>query len=362
MRILFTGGGSGGHTFPMVAVRQAFGSDPNLSFYYLGPDRFSKKALMGYDIHRRFIVAGKFRRYFSLMNIVDLFKVIIGIIQSFWHLFLWVPDVVFSKGGYGSFPVVFVAWIYRIPVVLHDSDSRPGLANRVVGRFAKKILISFPESSKYFGKKNKIILVGNPIRKELLEGDREEGRQVFGISSDKPVLLVMGGSQGAQKINEIIINTLPRLLDVCEVVHISGKNNYSFVDKNTEKMPGYHLYDFLDLEKLKHAYALSDLIINRAGAGSIFEIAALGRASILIPLPKSASDHQKENAYGFASGGRAVVLDQGNLTQNLFLDQVFDLINDPDKRKEMGEKARGFYRGDSAELIKKEILSLISEK
>ena len=373
MRILFTGGGSGGHIFPIIAIRQAFNAlielpenGKKINFYYLGPDKFARENLNKEGIETRFILSGKLRRYFSLKNPLDFIRLILGVIQSFFYLFIWVPDVIFSKGGYGSIPVVFVGWIYKIPIILHESDSMPGLANRFLAKFAKKIIISFPASKEGFGKhQNKTILIGNPIRKELLEGNAEKGRQIFKISSNKPVLLILGGSQGAQKINEIVLNTLPRLLEIAEIIHISGEFDYDNVYKETRETvqnPAYHLYKFLNAEELKHAYALASLIVNRAGAGSIFEIAALGKPSIIIPLPNSAADHQRKNAYDFANinnqtgEGRAIILDQGNLTPNIFLEEVSKLLSNPEKLKMMGQKAKEFYAIDTAQRIRDEIL------
>jgi UDP-N-acetylglucosamine--N-acetylmuramyl-(pentapeptide) pyrophosphoryl-undecaprenol N-acetylglucosamine transferase len=373
MRILFTGGGSGGHIFPIIAVKQAFDNlielpkdDEKIDFYYLGPDKFAKENLNKEKIETRFILSGKLRRYFSLKSPIDFIKLILGIIQSFFYLFIWIPDVIFSKGGYGSIPVVFVGWIYKIPIILHESDSAPGLANRFLAKFAKKIILSFPLSKKGFGKhQNKTILIGNPVRKELLEGNAEKGRQIFKTSSNKPVILILGGSQGAQKINEIVLNTLPKLLKIAEIIHISGEFDYDNVLKETKeavKNPAYHLYKFLNAEELKHAYALTTLIINRAGAGSIFEIAALGKPSILIPLPSAAADHQRKNAYDFvntnnqADEGRAIILDQENLTPNIFLEEISKLINNPEKLKTMSQKAKEFYVVDTAQKIRDEII------
>jgi UDP-N-acetylglucosamine--N-acetylmuramyl-(pentapeptide) pyrophosphoryl-undecaprenol N-acetylglucosamine transferase len=366
MRILFTGGGTGGHVFPIVAVKQAF-KEP-AAFYYLGSDGFAKKHLANLGIKIRFIQAGKFRRYFSLMIFVDLLKIVIGIIQSFWYLFLWVPDVIFSKGGYGSFPVVFVASIYRIPVILHESDSGPGLANRVSARFAKKIILSFVGSEEYFSKyKKKLVLIGNPVRKEITQGSKEQGKATFKLTSGKPVILIVGGSQGAQKINEVVLNTLPRLLEMAEIIHVTGEKNFKSIQTDAQDIlephqnlkQHYHVYPFFDLEQMKQGHAVADLIVNRAGAGSIFEIAACGKASILVPIPKSAFDHQRKNASGFATNGVAIVLDQANLTQNIFLDEVSKLIKDPIKLKQMGEKAKTFYNPQTPELIAKEIINII---
>jgi UDP-N-acetylglucosamine--N-acetylmuramyl-(pentapeptide) pyrophosphoryl-undecaprenol N-acetylglucosamine transferase len=361
MRILFTGGGTGGHIFPIIAVMRAFDWTLGYQFYYLGPDSFVEKNLPNKSMKIKFISAGKFRRYFSLETFFDLIKIFIGLIQSFWQLFVWMPDVIFSKGGYGSFPVVLAGWFYRIPIVLHESDSVPGLANRILARFARRVILSWPGSEQYFGKyRNKLVLIGNPVRNELTQGVENQGRRLFKISSNKPVILILGGSQGAQKINEEVVNTLPRLLQIAEVIHISGKENFKFVEQETEKSPNYHLYPFLDVEQLKHALAVADLIVNRAGAGSIAEISAVGKPSILIPIPDSAQDHQRQNAYKFAEGGQAVVLDQENLTPNLFLDTISNLLSNPAKLKQMGQKAKTFYNYHTPERIRDEILKFIT--
>ncbi|MFZ5559377.1 MAG: undecaprenyldiphospho-muramoylpentapeptide beta-N-acetylglucosaminyltransferase [Patescibacteria group bacterium] len=371
MRILFTGGGTGGHIFPIISIKRAFKDAQGFQFYYLGPDSFAKENFAKEEIRTRFILAGKFRRYFSLETPIDLIKIFVSIIQCFWDLFIFMPDIVFSKGGYGSFPVVLVGWIYQIPIILHESDSAPGLANRITAKFAKKIILSFPESKNYFSKyQEKIVLIGNPIREELIQGDETKGKELFKISSEKPVILVIGGSQGAQKINEIILNTLPRLLELAEVIHIAGQRNLEVTLKETQKIlkscenlkQFYHPVGFLNAEELKHAYALADLIINRAGAGSIFEIAALGKPSILIPIPNSAQDHQRKNAYEFAQTGGAIVLEQENLTPNIFLEEISRILGNASKVQEMAQKAKSFYKPNTAERIRDEIINLAKSK
>lgn len=346
----------------MIAIMESF---PNgHEFRYIGPDSFARQNLNG--IKAKFISAGKLHRYFSLMFPIELTKTIVGIIQSFIHLFAWVPDVIFSKGGYGSFPIVVAAWIYRIPIILHDSDAVPGMANKKTAKFAKKIILSFESSKKYFKPKqqNKIIVIGNPIRKELLNGDKTKAKEIFKINSTpstslgagKPVVLILGGSQGAQKINEIVINVLPRILEIAEVIHGCGQENFKSIEKETQESADYHLYPFLDAEQMKHALVLADLVINRAGAGSIFEIAAMGKPSILIPLPNSAQDHQRENAYEFSKVSGAIVLDQENLTPNLFLEQISNLLSNPQKLSEMSQKAKSFYNPSTPDLIRDKIL------
>jgi len=338
-------------------------------FLYVGPDSFARDAFEKEEIKCKFISTGKIRRYFSPLNFIDFFKIPIGFIQSLWHLFWFMPDVIFGKGGYGSVPVVLAGWFYKIPIIIHESDSIPGLANRILGRFSKKVIISFEEAKKYFPDK-KIILLGNPIREELTQGIKEEGRSLFKLTSGKPVILIIGGSQGAEKINEIVLNALTRLLERCEIIHICGTRHFKDIEEHarktlekldTEKIDFYHLYSFLEGEKLKHAYAISDIIVSRAGAGSIFEIAAVGKPSILIPLSSSAADHQAKNAMALAKTGGTIILEENNLTINIFLDVVFDLLNKPEKLKEMGERAKSFYNPETNQKIAEEIISLCQE-
>jgi len=367
MRILFTGGGTGGHIFPIVAVKETlvrFAKETE--FLYVGPDGFAKDIFKKKGIRCKFILAGKLRRYFSLANFIDLLKVPVGLIQSLWHVFWFMPDAVFSKGGYGSISVVLVSWFYRIPIIVHESDSVPGLANRILASFAKKIIISFETEKEYFSPE-KTILLGNPVREELTQGSREEGRKLFELTSEKPVVLVMGGSQGAQRINEILFNILPRLLEKCEIIHVCGEKNYKQIKTSSQKILEkldpvkkklYHLLSFLEEEKLKHAYAVSDIIVSRAGAGGIFEIAAIGKPSVLLPLSTAASDHQKKNAWALTKIDGAITLEEKNITMNMFLDAAFELIDDPEKARRMGEKAKSFYKPDTNRKIVEEIIKL----
>lgn len=360
MRILFTGGGTGGHIFPITAIRETLNNDVDVR--YLGPDGFVKENLAG--IKANYILAGKLHRYFNPLIGLEVFKTLIGIIQSLFYLFIWIPDVIFSKGGYGAFPVLFTARLYRIPVIIHDSDAVPGRVTRKSAKFAKKIILSFEGAKKYFKPKqqNKVIVIGNPVRKELLNGNKEEGKKLFNITSSKPVVLILGGSQGAQKINETVTINLPKLLEIAEVIHSCGENNFKELEKETIKSPQYHLYPFLNLEMEKHAYALADLIVNRAGAGGIFEIAALGKPSILIPLPGAAQNHQRENAYEYSKISGAIVLEQENLTPNLLIEQISNLLSNPQKLSEMSQKAKSFYNPQTAELIRDEILKFAPQQ
>jgi len=378
MRIALTGGGSGGHLFPVLAVVQEIrkivqqniykipiGEGTEIEFMFIGPDTVGEELLLQTNIQHRTIMAGKLRRYASLQNIFDIFKIPAGTIQALWHLFFFMPNVIFSKGGYGSVPVVIAAWIFRIPVVIHESDTIPGLANKFCSHLAQKIAISFPESAKFFStkKKNKIALTGNPVRTELMGGTLEEAKKVFGLSGLKSVLLILGGSQGAQSINDVISNSLPLLISRCEIIHQCGSNNYEEIkrDLNDKQPQGYFLFSFLDADQMKQAYAAANLVISRAGAGTIAEIAALGKPSILIPLPNSAADHQLKNAMSYAESGSAMIIDQMNLTPHLFKDRIFSLLDNADLMKQMGENAKKFNPPDAVRLIAQEVLSIAKQ-
>ncbi|MEK7124345.1 MAG: UDP-N-acetylglucosamine--N-acetylmuramyl-(pentapeptide) pyrophosphoryl-undecaprenol N-acetylglucosamine transferase [Patescibacteria group bacterium] len=370
MRILFTGGGTGGHIFPIVAVarelRNLYPKD-DLVLYYIGPKDQSNLIQLqqeGFKIHH--IVSGKIRNYFSWENITDfLFKIPAGIFQSFFLLLTIGPRLVFSKGGTGSLPVTFSAVILGIPVFLHESDIVPGRSNRVTSNWAIKVLISF-EKTEYFNLA-KTVLVGNPIKKELLEGSAESAKEIFNINSPKPVLLFLGGSQGAQSINEFILSILNDLLLKYEVIHVAGKNNYESVKALlpatiNEGLEGYyHLYPHLGEIELKHAYKISSLIISRAGSASIFEIAAAGKPSILIPLPSAAQDHQSKNAYEYAKTGAAVIIEQGNLIPNFFAGRIESLISSDNNLEKMSQAALSFAKPLAAKAIAREILEYLDE-
>ncbi len=371
MRVLFTGGGTGGHFFPIIAVvrelRRIAEEERilDLEFYYAGPDDFGEEDLEKEDIFPIRIVSGKRRRYASWQNFFDLFKIGIGILQAFWKLFVVLPDVIFSKGGYGSIPILFVARIYQIPIIIHESDAVPGAVNAWAAKFAKRIAVSFAASAKYFPD-HKIALTGNPIRKKLIGGNRKDAKDNLGIVSDTlPVIFFIGGSLGAQKINEAVIEKLPEYIARCEVLHQTGRNNFDdttlqahAILENIENKDRYHPIAFFDERTLHDTYAACDLVIARAGAGLIFEIASVGKPSILIPLKNSAQNHQRENAYAYAKNGAALVIEEDNLTPYLLFTEVTTLLQNKKMLGEMAQAAEKFSRLDAAEVIAREIIKL----
>jgi len=358
VRILLTGGGTGGHLAPLIAVSRELKKvcqekgiqQPEI--LYMGPDGFARELLGKEGIETKIILTGKLRRYFSLKIILDILKLPIGLLQAIWHIFLFMPDVVFGKGGYGSVPAVLASRIYRISALLHESDTIPGLANKFLSRFAEKF---FPAKKTAF--------TGNPIREEIMHGNAEQAKNLLGLSSNKPVIFIFGGSQGAQPINEIILATLPQLLEKYELIWQAGVNNLKQITAKAQEllkpMPSNcHIFGFMDERHIANTFAAAALIISRAGAGSIFEIAACGKPSIIIPLPASASDHQKENAFEYARSGATVVFEQANLTPNLFLGEITRLINNPELLQKMSACAKSFAKPDAARKIAEELINL----
>ena len=372
MKILFTGGGTAGHIFPIIAIiREIRKKYPygDFEFFYVGPkDKFAADLFSQEKIEVRTVLAGKIRRYPSFQNIIDiLFKLPIGILQAFYHVFVISPDLIFSKGGYGSIPVAISGWMLLVPIFLQESDISPGLSNRIAGKFALEIFTSFPvEKTESFPVK-KMISVGNPIRKEILEGSKEEAEKLFKLTGEKPILLVLGGSQGAQRINNGLLAVLTGVLESFEVIHQTGRANFKQVKNEAEVVltknfvKYYHPRPFLDEKELSNAYSAADLIISRAGAGSIFEIAAVGKPSILVPLPEAAQNHQVKNAYVFAENGAALVIEEPNFTPHFVLERIKYLFSQPEKLKEMAQAAKEFSRPQAARIIVEYIVEYLSQ-
>lgn len=339
MKILFTGGGSGGHIFPIIAISRELKKRcaQKIELSYMGPeDEFSSKLFFKESLKTYFIFSGKARRYFNIksffQNIIDLFiKIPLGIIQAFLILFFTAPDLIFSKGGYGSFPAVIAGWCLGIPIIMHESDVAPGLANKILSRFSQIIFVSFPTKQTEYFPTRKMIYTGNPVRSDLLKINQEIAKKELGIASSKPILLILGGSQGSIRINSLIYQILPQLIKKFEIIHQTGyadferarENLIAFIPK--ELQAHCHLYPFLNEIQLKSGLCLAQCVISRAGAGVIFEIAAFKKPSILIPLPESAQNHQVKNAYAYAESGAAVVIEESNLTPNFFLETVLNL-------------------------------------
>ena len=353
---MMTGGGTGGHMFPLIAVAReleeiSYTAGFQIRFILVGPEMKKDISREDHFIYRH-LITGKLRRYLSFKTILDIFKTIIGFIQAFYYMLLYKPDIIFSKGGYGSFPTVVIGWLFRIPVISHESDSVPGAANRLLSIFSKKIIVSFPGEYDSLPNK-KIEYIGNPMR-QMDKGIKSDALKEFSLIPDKPTLLIIGGSQGSHQINMLVQDILPELTDKYQIIHQVGKNKLPELDK---EFKNYHMYEFLNENGMKNAYAAADLVISRAGAGSIFEIAMTGKPSILIPLKHDPSNHQKENAKRYAEAGACIVLDPRKVLPRTLLENINDLMNNQDKRDKMSKAAKAFAKPDAAKKIAEFILN-----
>jgi len=369
MKILFTGGGSGGHFYPIIAVAEELNilikehKLIDVHLYYMAPDSYNEGLL--YENNIKFVrsPAGKMRRYFSLRNFFDIFKTAWGTLRALWTLFNIYPDVIFSKGGYPSFPPLFAARILRIPVVIHESDTVPGRANIWAGKFAKRIAVSYPEAAKFF-KKEKVAYTGNPIRKEILETLPTGAQSFLELEDNVPVITVLGGSQGSQLINEMLVEALPKLIDSYQIIHQTGKmhlqemkNIASVVLEKSDFKNRYKPFDYLNNLSLRMIAGTSALIVSRAGS-TIFEIAQWNIPSILIPITDSNGDHQRKNAYAYARTGAAIVIEERNLNGNILRAEIDRIVKSTEISDTMKKAAGEFAQPQAAEKIAKEILSI----
>lgn len=320
-KIILTGGGTAGHVTPNLALcpelkKNGFEINYIGSYNGMEKDLVEKSGIPYYGIS-----SGKLRRYFDLKNFTDPFRVMKGYFEARHLIKKLKPDVVFSKGGFVAVPVVMAASHAGIPVISHESDMTPGLANKLSLAFCTKICCNFPETLQYLPE-DKAILTGCPIREELLTGDKESGLKLTGFNSSKPVLLVMGGSLGSVKVNQAVRSILPDLLKDYHIVHLCGKGN---LDETLTSMPGYVQYEYMS-EPLKHLFAMADIIISRAGANAICELLALQKPALLIPLSAAASrGDQILNAKSFKKQGFSDVLEEEDVTPETLYQAVSSL-------------------------------------
>lgn len=327
MKIVLTGGGTAGHVTPNIALLPAL-KEAGYEISYIGSyEGIEKQLITDFGIPYYGVSTGKFRRYLDPKNLSDPFRVIKGFNEAKKILKQIAPDVIFSKGGFVSVPVVRAAAALKIPCIIHESDMTPGLANKLCIPVASKICCNFPETVDSLPK-GKAVLTGTPIRAELFTGDADEGKKLCGFNSDKPVLMVIGGSLGAAAVNQAVRDALPELLKKYQVVHVCGKNK---VDNLLLTLEGYKQFDYIK-EDLRHLFAMADIVISRAGANAICELLALHKPNILIPLPSKASrGDQLLNAKSFEQQGYSVVLDQDDLTTALIVNTVDNVFEERDK-------------------------------
>lgn len=323
-KIILTGGGTAGHVTPNLALLPELKARGYEISYIGSYDGIERSLIESAGIPYTGISSGKLRRYFDLKNFTDPFRVLKGFAQARAILKKEKPDVVFSKGGFVSVPVVLAAGALGIPAVIHESDITPGLANKLAMPKAKKVCCNFPETIQYLPK-GKSVLTGSPIRRELLMGDAKKGASLCGFTNDKPVLMIIGGSIGSVAVNKQIRDVLPELLKDFQVVHVCGKDN---VDESLKQVSGYCQFDYVK-EELADLFALADVVISRAGANTICELLALKKPTLLIPLPAVASrGDQILNAESFEKQGFAMKLNQEDMSNDTLLAAVTRLYKE----------------------------------
>ena len=325
-RIILTGGGTAGHVTPNIALLPGL---KNLGYdiHYIGSyEGIEKNLIEQFGIPYHGISSGKLRRYFSVQNFTDPFRVLKGFGEARKLIKSLKPDVIFSKGGFVSVPVVLAGKQCHVPTIIHESDMTPGLANKLAIPSATKVCCNFPETLNHLPKE-KAVLTGSPIRKELLIGDRAAALKFCGLTDGKPVILIIGGSLGSVVVNNAVRAILPELLKDFQVIHLCGKGK---IDESLQNLKGYVQFEYIQ-DELKDLFALSDLVISRAGANAICELLALHKPNLLIPLSANASrGDQILNARSFERQGYSVVLEEEELTSSVLLDAVLKLYREKD--------------------------------
>lgn len=373
MKIVFTGGGTGGHFYPIIAVAEAVNKivaeerllAPNL--YYIAPAPYDQQALFENNIEFIACPAGKVRRYFSLRNITDAFVTLSGTVRAFFTLLKIYPDVVFSKGGFASVPTVLAAHLLRIPIIIHESDSKPGKANLLAAKYAYRIAITFDSSSALFPEKARknIARTGIPIRAALATPLPQGAAQELGLDTSVPTIFILGGSSGSKRINEVVLQALPDLVSFANVIHQTGKDNFTEVEgtakvilTGSEHASRYHAFPFLMRDAMRQAAGAASLVVSRAGATSITEISLWHKPSILIPIPESVSHDQRTNAYAYAHTGAAIVLEEHNMTPHILASETRRILSNANITQDMANKSMSFANADAAALIAAELVRI----
>lgn len=356
-KILLSGGGTGGPVSPLLAIVDSMRKNKNSSpdFYWIGTCNGPEREMVEKEnIYFKSITAGKWPRYISWQNFIAPFLVLIGLAESFYWLLKIRPGLVISAGGFVSVPVVWAAWLIGIPILIHQQDARPGLANKLMSGCAKKVTVSFAKSISDYP--NKAVWVGNPVRNSILEmgiGQRS-ARQKLGLDPGRSTLLVVGGGTGAVFINDMIIKNLNKLLKFCQILHITGRGK----ETNTKSLPGYHSFPFLLVDGMAKAFFASDAIVSRGGMGLLTELSILGKPSILIPIPDS---HQEDNANIFFRNEAAIVLDQKNFSEEVFINSSRLILHDNNVRNKLKHNLSKIFPPDANRKITEEINKIVTK-
>lgn len=370
MKIIFTGGGSGGHFYPIIAINESIkkiAKEKKLitpKMFFFAPTPYNQGLLYDHQIEYKKVTAGKMRRYFSFLNFTDFFKTLWGILGALLDVFDIYPDVVFSKGGFGSVPAVMAARLLRIPVVIHESDSVPGKANKWAGKFATRVALSYKEAAEYFPEK-KVAYTGQPILEDRLTPITNSASEFFGFEESVPTIFIMGGSQGADIINNAIMDILPDLVKKFQIIHQTGTTNFEVIKESASAIllenphrKRYKPLGYLNSLEMRMASGACDLVISRGGS-TIFEIASWQKPSIIIPISKSNGNHQTKNAFAFAKSGACSVLQEENLKAHILLAEISKITENPEVKNKMIEGTKTFFKPGAADTIAQELLAIV---
>lgn len=373
MKIVFTGGGTGGHFYPLIAIAEAVHdivAEQKLlppTLYYLADKPYDEEVLFANDIIFLKAPAGKMRRYSSLANVTDIFVTGIGIIKCFFLLLTLYPDVVVSKGGYASVPATVAARILGIPVIIHESDAKPGRANLLAGKWAVRIAVTFESARAFFPQKvwDRVVKIGIPVRKELLAASPEGAAEELGLDPNVPTVLILGGSTGSQRINDLVLDALPDIVSFANVIHQTGKAHYDDVHGRSHVIltakpfaARYHAFPYLNAQSMARAAGIANVVVSRAGSTAITEIALWGKPVILIPIPEKVSHDQRSNAYAYAHTGAATVIEETNLTSHVLASEMRRIATDVTVAATMSAHAAGFADPNAARLMANEVLQV----
>ena len=350
IKILLTGGGTAGPVTPLLALVESIRNNPelnkNIQFLWIGTEKgIEIEMVKNENLEFKSIKSGKLRRYFSFKNLVDPLYIIIGIIESFFIIKKWKPCIVVTAGGFVSVPVVWAAWLMRVPVLIHQQDARPGLANKLMAPFARVITVTFEKSLKDYGKK--AVWTGNPARSSIMDYklDRRVVLQKLGLHDRLPVTLVLGGGTGAEAVNNLVKESLDELTKFTQVIHICGKGKEIKTEINIKN---YRQFDFLYIKGMAKVFMAAQIVLSRAGMGVLTELSYLRKPAILIPIPDS---HQEENAQIFKDNEAALVLDQNKLDKEKFIKNIKNLLQSSELRSAYSKNISGILKRGANEKI-----------
>ncbi|MFA5128391.1 MAG: undecaprenyldiphospho-muramoylpentapeptide beta-N-acetylglucosaminyltransferase [Patescibacteria group bacterium] len=355
MKIILAGGGTMGSVTPLLAVAEELQKrTPDAEFLWIGTKNGpEKKVVEVYNIKFISVPAGKLRRYFSGWNFLMPFLIAAGFFKSLRLILKFKPQMILSAGGFVAVPVIWAGWVLRVPSLVHQQDVRPGLANKLTARFAKIITVTFSESLKYFPR---AIVTGNPVRPEIFSGNKDRAAEIFNLEKNIPVILILGGGTGAFSLNKIVVAAALRLAEFCQVVHMTGgrvdvplQSKIETIKRETAR---YHSVEFL-MKDYSDTLAVADLVISRAGLGTLSELAMLGKPTVLIPIPGS---HQEDNAYYFKKQNAVVIWNERNITPENFSEAIRELLNNKVELESLGRNIKKIMPIDAAKKMADEIL------